>query len=140
MIDIDHFKPFNDTHGHEAGDVLLSGFGELLRRSFREEDIVCRYGGEEFLVILPGSASKQTHARAQRLCEAVRQFEPSFERRPLGHITVSVGVASYPQDGATDEALVRAADAALYRAKHDGRDRVVAASDIAPRLATLRPA
>ena len=139
MIDIDHFKPFNDTHGHEAGDVLLAGFGELLRRSFREDDIVCRYGGEEFLVILPGSPLAQTHARALALCEAVRKFEPYYERRPLGHITVSVGVASCPEDGVSDEVLVRAADAALYRAKHDGRDRVVLAGDLPVRAATAPP-
>lgn len=136
MIDIDHFKPFNDTHGHEAGDVLLAGFAELLRRSFREEDIVCRYGGEEFLVLLPGSSSEQTTARALKVCEAVRSFEPYHQRRPLGRISVSVGVASFPEDGSSNEALVRAADAALYRAKHEGRDRVVVARDMVPLPAT----
>jgi diguanylate cyclase (GGDEF)-like protein len=140
MIDIDHFKLFNDTHGHEAGDVLLAGFAELLRRSFREEDIVCRYGGEEFLVLLPGSSSDQTVARALSVCEAVRSFEPYHQRRPLGRISVSVGVASFPEDGSSDEALVRAADAALYRAKHEGRDRVVVARDMLPLQAAPQPA
>lgn len=129
MIDIDRFKPFNDQHGHDAGDAVLAGFGELLRRSFREEDVVCRYGGEEFLVILPASEREQSHERAEALCAAVRGFEPYHERRPLPRITVSIGVACFPADGDSAESLVRAADAALYRAKDQGRDRVVVAGE-----------
>jgi diguanylate cyclase (GGDEF)-like protein/PAS domain S-box-containing protein len=125
MLDIDHFKPVNDTFGHAAGDTLLRALGALLLAHTRAEDIACRYGGEEFTLILPDSSLEDTWRRAEQLREAVKRLRVRHGGEPLDQVTISAGVASYPEHGAVPEALLRAADLALYQAKAEGRDRVV---------------
>ncbi len=127
MIDLDHFKRLNDTFGHDAGDAMLCAFADLFRGRFRGEDIVCRYGGEEFTVLLPETTLERALERAEELRAAAAEARPSGPVQPLDPVTLSIGVASYPQHGDTGAALLSAADAALYRAKTAGRDRVVAA-------------
>jgi diguanylate cyclase (GGDEF)-like protein len=124
MLDVDHFKQFNDTFGHEAGDSVLRSLGNLLRTQFRAEDIVCRYGGEEFTVILPDTSVQLTQQRAEELREAAKRELVQLRGQSLGAVSLSIGVASFPANGATSETLLGAADAALYRAKEAGRDRV----------------
>jgi diguanylate cyclase (GGDEF)-like protein len=125
MIDLDHFNPFNNTFGHQAGDALLQAFGELLRGRVRAEDIACRYGGEEFTLILPEAPLEIAVARADTLRQEIKELRVSQRGQSLGVVTASMGVAAFPMHGRTAEAVMRAADDALYRAKADGRDRVV---------------
>jgi diguanylate cyclase (GGDEF)-like protein/PAS domain S-box-containing protein len=135
MLDLDHFKKFNDTYGHEAGDTVLRETAAFLLKSVRAEDIVCRFGGEEFLVILPVADVKATQARAERIRSKLRELTVLHQGKSLGMVTVSVGVAELPQHGTTPKELIEAADSALYRAKKEGRDRVVVvetASQTAP--------
>ena len=127
MFDIDHFKNFNDTLGHDAGDAILRELGTFLLEQFRSEDIVCRFGGEEFIVILPGASLDNTRKRAKSLRKAVKQLDAYHHGTLLNKITLSIGVASFPDHGEDAEALLRAVDQALYRAKNEGRDRVVVA-------------
>jgi diguanylate cyclase (GGDEF)-like protein len=129
MIDIDHFKRFNDTHGHAAGDALLRETGRFLQNHIRSEDIGCRYGGEEFLLILPDASLEVTQQRAELLQQAARGLQVQDADNSFGGITLSLGVALYPQHGRTIENVMRAADAALYRAKQQGRDQVVVAEN-----------
>ena len=127
MLDIDHFKGFNDTCGHDAGDALLSALGEFLRNNVRAEDIACRYGGEEFALILPDATSEMTHKRAEQILQGARCLEVAFDGAPLGPITLSLGVATYPENGPSGDLVMRAADTALYEAKKSGRNRVMLA-------------
>lgn len=127
MFDIDHFKRFNDLEGHDAGDALLRELGALLNRSIRGSDIVCRYGGEEFLVVLPGASKEQARQRAEEIRNSVKELLVYHLGKPLAKCTISIGVAEYPTDDSSIEHLLKAADNALYRAKHEGRDRVVLA-------------
>lgn len=127
MLDLDHFKQFNDIFGHDGGDVILQEFSELLLARTRKEDIVCRYGGEEFLIILPGASLEDTQSRAESLLGAVRNIAVSSRGRELGPISASIGVALYPKHGNTMGSLIGAADEALYQAKARGRDCVIAA-------------
>jgi diguanylate cyclase (GGDEF)-like protein/PAS domain S-box-containing protein len=127
MIDLDHFKYFNDNFGHEAGDLLLKELGALLRGNIRGEDIACRYGGEEFTLILPEGTGAVTRQRAEFFKEAIQRLDIHYRGRPLGRITASMGVAIFPDHGRTAKALVEAADKALYRSKNAGRDRVTLA-------------
>ncbi|WP_203298893.1 GGDEF domain-containing protein [Marinobacter sediminum] len=124
VVDIDHFKVFNDTHGHEAGDRALQSVASVLLNQFRESDIVCRFGGEEFVVILPGALTDDGRERAQSLCDAVAKVDVVFEGRNLGPVTVSVGVASWPEADSEPHQLLSLADQALYQAKEEGRNRV----------------
>jgi diguanylate cyclase (GGDEF)-like protein len=124
MLDLDHFKRFNDTFGHEAGDTLLREVGAVLQRSIRGEDIACRYGGEEFTLIMPEASLLDAAQRAEQLREAIRSMNIHHRRQQLGPVTISLGVAIYPDHGPTGDAVLRAADAALYQAKARGRDRV----------------
>ena len=124
MLDLDHFKTFNDTHGHEAGDMLLQVLGDYLVTHVRAEDIACRYGGEEFVVILPEASPAMSRSRAEELWKGVQGLHVNFHGELLRGITASVGVASFPGHGKTMAELLRAADAALYAAKRRGRDRV----------------
>ncbi|WP_236743981.1 sensor domain-containing diguanylate cyclase [Marinobacter similis] len=124
VVDIDHFKVFNDTHGHEAGDRALQSVASVLLNQFRESDIVCRFGGEEFVVILPGAMTDDGRERAQSLCDAVADVDVVFEGRNLGAVTVSVGVASWPEADGEPRQLLSLADQALYQAKEEGRNRV----------------
>jgi diguanylate cyclase (GGDEF)-like protein/PAS domain S-box-containing protein len=128
MFDIDHFKRFNDTHGHLAGDALLRALGEFLQANFRGEDIVCRYGGEEFVLILPEAPLEATVRRADTLRERVKVLHVPYRGALLGGVTLSLGVAEFPGHGSTAEAMLRAADAALYQAKSSGRDHVISYS------------
>lgn len=131
MLDLDHFKTFNDTHGHDAGDTALRNIGELLSTASRAEDLACRYGGEEFTMILTGLEADQARARAEDIRRMVRSL--AIRYRGASHtITVSIGVALFPLHGSTIEEVLRAADLALYRAKAAGRDRVILAGDPSP--------
>jgi len=125
MMDLDHFKQYNDTFGHSAGDELLSALGILLKSHIRGEDIACRYGGEEFLLILPGASMEIARERAERLRQAVKEMHRHYPG--LKPASLSLGVAVYPGHGDTGLQLIQAADAALYRAKRAGRDRVATA-------------
>ena len=127
MLDIDHFKSFNDGFGHAAGDKLLRDLGGLILAHLRAGDIACRYGGEEFVLILPEASSEVAAARAEELRKRVGDLHIDVEGRSLGAISVSLGVAVYPADADSRERLLAAADACLYKAKAQGRDRVVVA-------------
>ena len=127
MLDVDHFKRFNDTWGHAAGDEILRELGGLLLRQVRGEDIACRYGGDEFIIVLPDASREVTRERAELVCEHAKQFHLQFEGQSLAAVTLSLGVAVFPEHGATSTGILRAVDAALYRAKHEGRGRVVVA-------------
>ncbi|HET6381981.1 MAG TPA: diguanylate cyclase [Armatimonadota bacterium] len=126
MVDIDHFKHFNDVFGHNAGDAVLRELGRFLCTSIRSEDIACRYGGDEFMLILPDATLEETCRRADQLRDGVKRLHVEQHRQPLGPITLSLGGAVYPHHGGAADAVLRAADTALYRAKHAGRDRVAA--------------
>ncbi len=128
MLDIDHFKAFNDVHGHGGGDALLSQFGKLLASMSRGEDIACRYGGEEFTLIMPEAGLADACARAEAVRAGVAALQVRHLGQPLPPVTVSVGVACHPDHGASPQILLEAADEALYRAKRLGRNRVEAAS------------
>lgn len=125
MLDVDHFKAFNDTFGHSAGDAVLSELGQFLQTHIRKSDIACRYGGEELTLILPEASVEIVLERAQAICEGVKDLQVHHRRQLLGTISLSLGVAMFPEHGITVEALLRAADAALYHAKREGRDRVI---------------
>jgi len=127
MIDIDHFKPFNDLFGHLAGDAFLQAFGKCLLANIRGGDVACRYGGEEFLLMLPETSFEETGLRAEQIRIAAKELRVQHMQHLLGPVTLSVGVAAFPLHGSTIEGLVQSADSALYRAKEEGRDRVLAA-------------
>lgn len=127
MVDVDHFKRFNDTYGHEAGDCVLREVAETFRQSVRAEDIICRYGGEEFVIILPETSQDAGTERAENIRQRVSELRVRFRSEALREVTISIGVATFPQSGSTLEELLRAADRALYMAKHGGRNQVVAA-------------
>ncbi|MGI8560259.1 MAG: diguanylate cyclase [Luteimonas sp.] len=128
MLDVDHFKQFNDQHGHAAGDAVLAHVGRTLQSMVRNEDLACRYGGEEFTVVLPETDADVAIQRAEAMRAAISASTLLHLRKTLGPVTVSIGVASFPVDGATPEVLLELADASLYRAKAEGRDRVVHAA------------
>lgn len=130
MFDIDRLKPINDTYGHDAGDLLLRSLGELLQRSFRGEDVACRYGGDEFTVVLPEATLADAWRRADQLREAVKKMDLFYEGRPIGPATLSIGVAAYPDHGRTAEHLLLAADTAAYDAKSEGGDRIMIGREI----------
>jgi diguanylate cyclase (GGDEF)-like protein/PAS domain S-box-containing protein len=127
MLDLDHFSRFNNTFGHQAGDLLLQAFGEMVRARVRAEDIACRFGGEEFTLILPEATLEVTLDRAEQILEIVRELHVSHRGQSLGAVTISAGVAAYPDHARTGESLIRAADTALYIAKAAGRDRAAVA-------------
>jgi diguanylate cyclase (GGDEF)-like protein/PAS domain S-box-containing protein len=127
-IDVDHFKRFNDTFGHDAGDLVLKELARFLSVSVRNIDLVCRPGGEEFIVILPDAALENAVARGQQMVACARTLTVRHLERALGPITLSIGVAECPNHGVEPEALLQAADSALYRAKRNGRDRVEVAA------------
>jgi diguanylate cyclase (GGDEF)-like protein len=129
MADIDHFKQFNDTHGHAAGDAVLVQVANFLRNHVRESDFTCRYGGEEFLMILPEATREITQIRAEHIREEIRELKVQYEGQTLEAITLSLGVAMFPQHGSTKDVLFSAVDHALYRAKNEGRDRVIVAGE-----------
>jgi len=126
MFDIDTFKDFNDTYGHDGGDALLRLLGDYLRQNTRGEDIICRFGGEEFVVVLPNTRHQDAVLKAEVIRGGISRLEISHLGKPLHNCTVSIGVASYPHNGHTADALLKAADDALYAAKREGRNRVIA--------------
>ncbi len=128
MIDVDHFKRFNDNFGHDAGDAVLKTVAQALSSGMRRGDITCRYGGEEFTIFAPGAVLEDGERRADALRQTVAGMSLVHNGRPLGSITCSFGVAAFPLHGATPAEVLQAADEALYRAKKAGRNRV----DIAP--------
>ena len=127
VFDIDNFKRLNDSHGHDAGDAVLRALGSLLLTHVREGDIACRYGGEEFVIALPGATLAITSQRAEALRKLTEKLPALLAGRSPGEITISLGAAAYPNHGATWQEAIGAADKALYKAKHDGRNRVVVA-------------
>ena len=127
MLDLDHFKRFNDSLGHDAGDTMLKEFGTVLKGVIRQGDIACRYGGEEFVLILPEASLKVSRLRAERLRESVKHLNVQNRGQGLGNVTVSIGIAAFPEHGGDPDTLLKAADTALYSAKEAGRDRVTLA-------------
>jgi diguanylate cyclase (GGDEF)-like protein len=127
-LDIDHFKRINDSLGHAAGDIALRRVGLLLQGFVRQSDIACRVGGEEFSVLLPEASLQIAAQRAEDIRKAVQDLKLKFGDSELGAITVSLGVAAFPDHGTSVDALIHAADQALYDAKYRGRDRVVSAA------------
>ncbi len=130
MLDLDRFKSFNDAFGHAAGDTLLRELGAFIRAHLRGEDIACRYGGEEFTLILPDADLDQTRARAEQLRQGARHLTVLHHGQTLAAITLSLGVAAFPDSGASVEEILSAADTALYEAKAAGRDRVTLAAAV----------
>ncbi|MHB9092575.1 MAG: sensor domain-containing diguanylate cyclase [Chloroflexota bacterium] len=128
MLDVDHFKRFNDLHGHGAGDAVLAALGNYLRTHVRREDIACRFGGEEFALILPDADLEAACGRAEEICLGLRQLALQYRDQPLTNVSVSLGVAAFPQHAGSAEGVMRAADEALYAAKSAGRDQVVVAA------------
>jgi diguanylate cyclase (GGDEF)-like protein len=128
MMDLDHFKRINDGYGHAAGDQVLRDFGFLLRSSLRKGDIAGRFGGEEFLAILPETDPATAQSIAERLCERVRENRTLWKDQSLA-VTVSIGLVAVDRDESLDRAIARA-DRALYLAKRAGRDRVMVGSDL----------
>jgi diguanylate cyclase (GGDEF)-like protein len=124
MLDLDQFKKFNDTHGHAAGDMVLKAIADIFLANIRSEDIACRYGGEEFTIILPDIGAAAAWERAESLRLAVTNLRVPLEQEVYGDFTVSIGVALYPNDGEAADLLLRRADQALYRAKRLGRNQV----------------
>ena len=127
MLDVDDFKQFNDTCGHAAGDAVLRELGSLVLTHVRGEDISSRYGGDELIIVLPDSSREVAQERAELLREQAQAIQVQCDGRILPQVTISLGVAVYPESGSTRAEVLKAADDALYHAKHQGRSRVVVA-------------
>jgi diguanylate cyclase (GGDEF)-like protein len=129
LFDIDHFKHYNDVHGHLSGDILLRLLAQLVHDNLRSTDSIGRFGGEEFLIVLPGASLDEAHVAAEKLRALVASYGfPGSEMQPTGVLSVSGGVAAFPTHGTATPALLRAADQALYAAKRAGRNQIVRAS------------
>ena len=124
IMDIDHFKKVNDTHGHQGGDLLLQAFANLLRSELRAGDIICRFGGEEFVAILPDAFLKDIKVRAEQLRSSFENMRVLHQGRDI-HTTLSIGIAMFPEHGKSEEEILLKADRALYAAKQSGRNRIV---------------
>jgi len=129
ILDVDHFKRFNDTYGHEAGDAVLRSLAQLIERQIRGSDIACRYGGEEFILVLPEASLSIARQRGELLREAARGMHVALSGQTLGVVSISLGLALFPLHGRTPEELIQAADAALYRAKQAGRNCLMIAEE-----------
>ncbi len=132
IMDIDYFKQYNDTMGHGAGDILLKEFAKLLLSHVRDADIACRFGGDEFVLVMPGASQRVTMVRAELVCEHVRQLQFTYLNKIQSDVTVSIGVSSFPKNGSTGEMILKSADTALFQAKEQGRDRVVGVVTLNP--------
>jgi diguanylate cyclase (GGDEF)-like protein len=130
MLDVDHFKAFNDAYGHDAGDAVLRRFGTFLKSMVRAEDLACRYGGEEFVIILPEADATIAVARAERIREEAKGLVVDYRDQQLSSISVSLGVAQIGETMMNGVDLLGAADAALYKAKEHGRDQVATANGV----------
>lgn len=130
-IDVDHFKKFNDNHGHDAGDMVLRAVGSVLQQACDGDEIACRPGGEEFMILLPDLDADELTKRAEALRESIELISVSYGGKALPRITASIGLAQYPAHGTMPQDLMRAADNALYEAKAKGRNTVVRASGLA---------
>ncbi|WP_253713719.1 sensor domain-containing diguanylate cyclase [Bradyrhizobium sp. WD16] len=140
MLDIDYFKTFNDTHGHDAGDALLRELGTYLRASLRAGDIACRYGGEEFLLVLPECGIDDARRRLQQICLDISRKTVVFHSQDLPRVTISAGLAELSEDLSSPDMLIAAADDALYAAKRNGRNRVETyAADMQNAIAPVPP-
>src|ERR1700721_384216 len=124
MLDVDYFKRFNDTYGHAAGEAALKSIAEVLQLSIRSEDIACRYGGEEFTLLLADTGAEAAVERSEKILEAVSNINVTLAGRRYSDFTISIGVAIYPHDGGTLDELLRRADEALYCSKRQGRNQV----------------
>lgn len=133
FLDLDHFKRFNDIFGHDAGDMVLQSIADLFRSFFRATDICCRYGGEEFAIVLPESSARDAATRADALRLEVKNMRLEYKKQTLGPITLSAGVAAFPEHGTTSAELLEVADQCLYQSKSRGRD-VVTVSTYGQRL------
>ena len=125
MLDLDGFKQFNDSFGHGPGDSLLREFGRVLGERLRKSDISCRYGGDEFVLVLPDSSIADTHERVEQIRIFLKGLPIHYGEQVFGMLTLSAGIAQSPEHGTTADELLRAADEALYAAKQAGRDRIV---------------
>lgn len=125
MLDIDHFKRFNDTYGHEGGDVLLHELGRVLSENLRKSDIVCRYGGEEFVIVLRDSSLEEARQHLERIRLLIEGMQIRHGDKLLGTMTVSAGIAGAPEHASTPGELLRMSDYALYAAKQAGRNCIV---------------
>jgi diguanylate cyclase (GGDEF)-like protein len=132
MVDIDHFKQFNDSFGHDGGDAVLRVLGEFLQKHVRGSDIACRYGGEEFILILSPSTTDGARQRAEKIREGAALLGVKHGNQDLSAITLSLGVAIFPDHAPNAAAVIKAADVALYQAKRGGRNRVVISAQAAP--------
>jgi len=128
FMDLDHFKRFNDNFGHDAGDMVLQSLADLLRTFFRATDICCRFGGEEFAIILPESSAQEAAARANALRCKVKRLRLQYKHENLGPLSLSAGVASFPEHASASDELLKVADRCLYESKAGGRDVVTVAS------------
>ncbi len=125
IMDIDNFKVYNDANGHPAGDALLKLLAEVLLRRLRKSDMIARYGGEEFICILPATDKSNAFHLAEHLRQLISEHPfPRGETQPLGFVSVSMGIASFPEDGTETSSLIRMADSALFRAKRSGKNTV----------------
>jgi diguanylate cyclase (GGDEF)-like protein/PAS domain S-box-containing protein len=128
MMDLDHLKEINDIYGHAAGDSVLRALGQLLKQSVRASDLPCRYGGDEFVLVMPDTSVDTARKRAEKIADLFRKLSIPFGTQTLGGYSLSIGIATAPQHGHTSQDLLAAADAALYQAKRSGRDRIVTAA------------
>ena len=124
IVDIDYFKKFNDTFGHQAGDAVLRQVAQLLKQSVRATDIVCRYGGEEMSIILPNTAKEISFSTAQKICKRVAEKRFRLNNYQESNVTISLGVASFPEDGLTPSEIIDIADKRMYQSKKNGRNQV----------------
>lgn len=130
LVDIDYFKKLNDTYGHQAGDLALRSIATLLKQEFRALDLVARYGGEEFVIILPETSGSSAYKVAERFRQVISTYDVFINEEQTINLTVSGGVATFPIDGDTQEALIYAADQALYAAKRSGRNQIIIYSSL----------
>jgi diguanylate cyclase (GGDEF)-like protein len=130
MLDIDHFKNINDTYGHDAGDLMLRELGRLLRENVRKSDIACRFGGEEFVLVLLDSSLESCRQLLGKINTLVKEMQIHYGEQLLGSMSMSIGIVEASQHEMTADELLSAADKALYAAKRAGRDCIVAYNDL----------